>query len=105
MHRIFLLALFLLIQVCASALLPSNLLNIIHRKIDGGRKKVSSKTIIFVVADSSSSSQDTETDTIPSVKRWIIQGLTCNGCVERVRSFVQVRGTPYPFIHSPPVCQ
>ena len=98
-QRIFLIALCLFLQVCASALLPSNHHNIIHRKNDAACKKVSRKSSIFVVADTSLSSQDTETDTRPSIKQWILQGLTCNGCVERVRSFVQVRSIPYPVNH------
>ena len=100
-HHFFLVGLSLFLHKhqhpCASALIPSNKC-IVHRNHDAQCKKFSLKSNIYIIADSSlSSPQDVEGDctraTTSSVKRWTIQGLTCNGCVERVRSFVQVRVT------------
>ena len=100
-HHFFLVTLLLFLQVhqhpCASALIPSNKC-IVHGNDLGQCKSIPQKSDIFVVADSSSSpgAEGEINTTPPSVKKWIVQGLSCNGCVERVRSFVQVHNTSYP---------
>ena len=110
-HHFFLVTLLLFLQVhqhpCVSALIPSNKC-IVHGNDVGQCKSIPQKSDIFIVADSSSSpdiissSPEGEMRTTPSsVKKWIVQGLSCNGCVERVRSFVQVHNTSSSviFIH------
>ena len=91
MHHIVLIVLLACLPRCTSAWIPSNHCLLHHRNKHDPECQTSSSrkaSNIFVVADSSfPSSRDTES----SVKRWIIQGLTCNGCVERVKSMVQVR--------------
>ena len=103
MHRNFLVALFFFLQIQqhASALIPSKIC-MVHRSNDAQSQKVSRKASILIAADASSSrdAEEEASTTTSSVKRWILQGLTCNGCVERVRSFVQVHADHFQSLFS-----